>query len=175
MFKKKIIKIIGLIILIITLSYITFNQYQKYNNIKKHTKIIEKDYKSGKISTDDNLNYIIIDDLKIKRIIAPTADQKTLDQYYVGLVSGNINNLIDNIVLAGHNVDYVFGKLHHITLGTTIILKSKQKETYIVTNKKEVFKNDTTILKTTNNQKILTLITCTNNDDKRLIITAIKK
>lgn len=173
--KKKLTLLLGLILIIISLSIFSYNQYYKIKDIKKHNQIIERDFYNGNTNKYDNLKYIIIPSLDLKRIIVNDASKDTLDKYYVGLVTGDINSNEDNIILAGHNVNNVFSKLHQIKIGTKIILKHNQINEYIVNNVYETLKNDTSVLETVTNQKKLTLITCTDNPDKRLIVTAIKK
>lgn len=160
--------------MIIGLSILGYNKFLEYRDIKKHSSIINRDFYSGTTNEYDELKYIIIPELNIKRIIMDDTTDDILDRYYVGLVSGNPDDQLGNVVLAGHNVKQVFHGLHQIRMGTEIILKAKQKETFIVDNKYETLKNDYNVLKTTTDSKKLTLITCTNDPDYRLIVTAKK-
>ena len=173
--KKKLTLLLGLILIIDSLSITGYNQYRKIKDIKKHNQIIERDFYNGNTNKYDNLKYIIIPSLDLKRIIVDDATKDSLDKYYVGLINGDINNNDGNIILAGHNISNVFSKLHQIKIGTIIILKHNQINEYIVINIYETLKNDTSVLETVNNQKTLTLITCTDNPDKRLIVRAIRK
>lgn len=173
-FSKKKLLIIGIVLIIVGLSILSYNKFLEYCDIKKQTNIINRDFYSGTTNEYNDLKYIIIPELNIKRIIMDDSTDEILDRYYVGLVSGNIDDSLGNIVLAGHNVKQVFHGLHQIKLGTEIILKSKQKETFIVDNKYETLKNDYNVLKTTTDIKKLTLITCTHDPDYRLIVTAKK-
>lgn len=171
--KKKLL-IVGFVLIIIGFAIITYNKLIEYRDIKKHTSIIDRDFYNGDSNKYDNLNYLIIPDLNVKRIIKDNSSDDILNQYYVGLVSGDLNSSLGNIVLAGHNVKQVFNSLHHINIGTEIILKAHTKETFIVDNKYEILKNDSSVLKTITDSKQLTLITCTNDKNYRLIVTAKK-
>ena len=174
LFTKKKFLILSIVILIVEFSILEYLEIKKYFDIKKQTEIINRSYYSGEVNVYDGLYYIIIPSLNIKRIIKDNANQTTLDQYYVGLFKGNIDDEFGNVVLAGHNVKQVFNGLHRIEIGTKIILKSKKLETFIVDNKYETLKSDHNVLKTVTNIKQLTLITCSKKDDYRLIVTAKK-
>lgn len=173
--KKKLIFFLSIVLILSSFWILGYNHIKKQKNINQHNDIINRDFYHGKTNTYDNLKYIIIPEFDIKRIIYNDAKEETLDKYYVGLVDGDFDSETGNLILAGHNVKHVFNKLHQINIGSKIIIKSKKKYEYIVNNKYETLKNDSSVLKTVTDQKLLTLITCTNDPNKRLIVTAIKK
>ena len=175
LFSKKKILIIGIFLIIIGLSLLSYFKISEYLDINKHTKIINRSYYSGETNKYDNLKYIIIPSENVKRIIMDNASKEVLDQNYVGLVSGNLNSKTGNVILAGHNIKAVFHALHKLKIGSEIILKDQKLEKYEVINKYETLKNDSNVLKTVTDIKQLTLITCTKDPNYRLIVIAKKK
>lgn len=152
--KKKLIFFLSILLILSSFWILGYNYIKTKQDIQKHNEIIERDFYSGKTNTYDNLKYIIIPEFNIKRIIKNDATQETLDKYYVGLVVGDIDSETGNLVLAGHNVKQVFNKLHQIQIGSKIIIRSKRITEYIINNKYETLKNDSSVLKTVTDQKI---------------------
>jgi LPXTG-site transpeptidase (sortase) family protein len=82
----------------------------------------------------------------------------------------NIDN--DNLtVLAGHNINLVFHKIHHLSKNDVVYIKSYKKvKEYKVIKKTIVNIDNYDLLFKKYNKDTLILITCTNNDLKRLIV-----
>lgn len=171
MFTIKVYKKIG--ICLITISLIGLFSFKIYNYIdfKKHELIIDNIFKDGYVNEFDYIGYIEIDDLGIKREIIRGITDDNLNKNVVAL-NNNVESLSDdNIVLAGHSIENVFGKLHQIKKDTTIkIISFYETIEYIVVDTKIVNKDDIYSLKGN-----LCLITCTSNPNERLIVYAKKK
>lgn len=126
-------------------------------------------YQNQIIRNYDNHNkkyygYIYIPKYNIKRLIKKGTDNKILDKYYVGKMEIHKDNLI---ILAGHNVNSVFHKIHYLKKGDLVYLKNEE---YRVDSYKEININDYSILNKTYNKKTLILITCTKNVLKRYVV-----
>ena len=171
-FKKKFF-IIGLFLIILGFSLFSYYKIRQNLDVKKHNLIIERDFYNGDPNKYDNLNYIIIPDINVKRIIIPY-NLENLNKNYVCLYQGNLDD-DSHVILAGHNVKQVFHELHKIKIGSKIIIKGKKINEFIVENKYETLKNDRSVLNESKDNKKLTLITCTKDPNYRLIITAFKK
>ena len=77
------------------------------------------------------------------------------------------NNLI---ILAGHNINLVFHKIHYLKKDDLIYLKMNKKHTYKVVETKEISIEDKSIIYKKYNTKTLILITCTKSPNKRFIV-----
>ena len=85
----------------------------------------------------------------------------------------NIKN--DNLlVLAGHNINLVFHKIHYLKKDDLINLYLKEKEEYKVIKTLEINIDDNSILYKKYKNKTLILITCTKDSNKRFIVIAKK-
>ena len=139
---------------------------------KNHVNIVDNmfinDSTYNKIN-NDYLGYIEYLDIKVEIILG--INQKNLDNHHVCLdyESTSLDNNV-NKILAGHNIDDVFKKLHNLKVNDKIkIVTSNNKYVYNIDEIKIVDENDLDALKKESN---LTLITCMINPHKRLIIKA---
>ena len=136
-FKKKFF-IIGLFLIILGFSLFSYYKIRQNLDVKKHNLIIERDFYNGDPNKYDNLNYIIIPDINVKRIIVPY-NLENLNKNYVCLYQGNLDD-DSHVILAGHNVKQVFHELHKIKIGSKIIIKGKKINEFIVEDKYTVVK-----------------------------------
>lgn len=114
--------------------------------------------------------YIEIPKYKIKRLIKNGTNKKILDKNYVGLMDVENDNLT---VLAGHNINLVFHKIHYLKKGDYIYLNNyNRSEKYKVYKILEVNINDYQYFYKKYSIKTLMLITCTKEDNKRFIVLA---
>ena len=151
--KNKTLNIIIFIMLLI-LTGIYLYQYYDY---KKQINIID----------NSDVDYIYIERLNIKRIIKPSFDIDMLNNGYIGME--NINN---NIVLAGHALEQIFKKLYNIKIGDKITINLNKIKSY--------YEVEQVLLVNEYNFNIydysekLVLITCDYNRNKRRIIVSKK-
>lgn len=86
--------------------------------------------------------------------------------------SANIDD-IGNIILAGHNINNVFKKLHYSKIGDEIKIGTYQNTYYFkITERYIINDNDISYFNKRIDKKILTLVTCRNNPKERLIVIA---
>lgn len=156
------IKLINIIIascVFILLGIRIYNKIEYSSHQESIKNIIYDDYNT------EYIGYIEIKRLGIKRGIVEGINSYVLNNNDVGY---DIYN--GNIVLAGHSIENIFGKLHKIKSGDIINLYINHKmTTYIVTSIKVVNKKDVDSL-----DQPLNLVTCMYNEDERLIIGAKK-
>lgn len=147
------IKKSSLILLLLPLFLIKPNKYIKLYN---QNRILDSHKK---------VDYIYIPKFNIKRVIINNTDSKTLDNYYVGKMNINVDNLT---ILAGHNINQVFHKIHYLNIGDIAYINSTK---YKVISYKEIKVNDYSILNTKYDCPTIILMTCTTNKNKRYIVT----
>lgn len=153
------IKLVNKIIIICIFILIIFKVTEKieYNN---HIKLIDNIMMNGDYNKTKYVGYIEIKRLNIKRGIVNNITDEILNNNDIGMINNG------NIILAGHSVTNVFGKLHNIKLNDiiNIYLYNKLSE-YLVKDIRVIDKKDLSLL---NNE--LVLITCMLDNNKRLII-----
>lgn len=160
-------KVIGIILILISVSIIMIKNINEYNNTLYQNKIIAEIKDSYNINSE-YIGYIEIPKYKIKRLIKEGVSDNILDHYYVGKMNIRNNNLN---ILAGHDINLVFHKIHYLTKNDIVYVSDfKIDKEYKVVKKIKVGINDYTYLYKTYNKDTLLLITCTNKKDKRLII-----
>lgn len=155
-------------IILIILSFLLLNNKKNYDkqNIKFHNIIINKIYDNNN-EINEYIGYISIKKYNINRLIKKGVTKDILDKNYVGLMNIKNDNLI---VLAGHNINLVFHKLHFVKKDDIVDLKIDKEEKYKVILKKEISVLDTYYLYKKYDKKTLLLITCTKDKNKRLIV-----
>jgi len=142
-------------LLLFLLPLVLFNP-TKYKKLYIQNKILD---------SHKEVDYIYIPKFNIKRVILNDTSNKTLDNYYVGRMNLNISNLQ---ILAGHNINSVFHKIHYLNINDIVYVNDT---IYKVISYKEIRVNDYTILNTKYNCPTLILMTCTTNQNKRYIVT----
>ena len=158
-----IIKRISKIVFIITLFFLftpiikDINYKERIDNalnIKKGKNIYE--------------GYLYIPRFNYKNLIK--IGDNVLDENLIEMLSFSDKIGESNIILAGHNNNYVFGNLYDLDIGNEIILSDFNLDyRYIVKELKYVKVNDYSIFE---NKDSITLITCTNNNQKRYVVIA---
>lgn len=158
--KYKIIGISLIFISLIGFIYLKISMSSEYYN---HQKELEAIFINGEPNKTNYIGYVEIDSIDLKRGIVKGIDDVILNNDDVGMIRNN------NIILAGHAVDNVFGKLNNISTFDKIkIYLYNQIYSYTVYKKVVVEKDNIDYL-----NDDLVLITCTN-DDKRLLVLAKK-
>ena len=161
---KKVISIIMILLSIIILFY---NDKQIKNNQDNIDDILETKEKS----IYDG--YIYFKNLDYKLLIKKGDYNEVLNNNLVLMISDKnvIDNKYGNIVLAGHNNKYVFNKIYKLNINDEIIISNFNNQySYTVYKKEYINIKDKTILDNIYNDKILTLITCTNDNQTRYIV-----
>ena len=145
--------------LILLIGLRVYHELEYSENLKKIDNIVYDDINTKYIG------YVEIKRLGIKRGIVMGIDNDILNANDVGL-----KKIDGKIILAGHSIENVFGKLHHIKLNDIIdVYLNKKKYTYKVTSVEVVNKENVKALNSS-----LNLITCMYNPNERLIIGAQK-
>lgn len=160
----KSVKRISFCLIIISCSIFFFIKGYEQYDIVVQNKIIDNPFSIKSID-----GYIFIPKFNIKRIIKRGTDSDILDFNYVGIhdLSGELNGS-NLIILAGHNIDNVFGRLHDILIGDVVFINGDGYDRkFIVYDKKIVSEYDFSYFKNRNNE--LVLITCDKKGYRLLV------
>lgn len=158
---------IGIVLIIISFFLVFFKIKKDNNSIKFHNKIISNIY-DNHIEYKEYLGYIEIPKYNIKRLIKKGMNSEILNNNYIGFKIIN-DNLI---LLAGHNINLVFHKIHYLRINDLIYLNLDKMTTYKVVKKYEIRVDDYSVLNKNYNNKTMILMTCTKDKNKRLIVIA---
>ena len=129
-----------------------------------HSKTIDRIFIKGEKLETNYIGYIEIKSIGIKRGIVNGINDDVLNNNDVGMIRD------DNIILAGHGVENVFGRLNKINVFDEVKIHLYDKDYYFIIHKKIVVSKDN--LDYLNED--LVLITCTN-DNRRLLVLGTKK
>lgn len=157
-------KKLGISLIIISiLSFLIFKIYLlcEYDS---HSKIIDRIFIKGEKLETNYIGYVEIKSVNIKRGIVNGINNVILNNNDIGIIRDN------NIILAGHGVENVFGRLNKINVFDEVKIHLYDKDYYFTIHKKIIVSKDN--LDYLNED--LVLITCTN-DDKRLLVLGTKK
>lgn len=141
---------------ILSLFLIKFTCYLDKNN---HSKIIDRIFIKGEKLETNYIGYVEIESLKIKRGIINGINDEILNNNDVGMIRDN------NIILAGHAVENVFGNLHNVSIFDEIKVHLYDKDYYFIVYEKVIVDKDNLDYLNAD----LVLITCTN-DNRRLLV-----
>lgn len=175
--KNKVSKILILMGLLILIGSLTLSLYSKYVENKSLTKFEEK-IASKKIlrniSPGDEIGIIEIESINLKNAIVQSVDDEYL-KYHVSHFEESVMPGEDgNFSLAGHSSYYynqVFNNLHKVKVGDEIKIKTIDDEfIYIITEIMDVEAEDTYVLDQDMSKKEITLVTCTNSGKQRFIV-----
>lgn len=158
------IKLIGILLIILSLVSIILIKIKNEQEYHKHIRIIDDIFINGKANTSKYVGYIEIKSVNIKRGITEGITEKVLNENEVGMEKK------DNIILAGHSVSNVFGRLHYINVGDLIKMLVYNREVYFTVIDKIIVRKDNMDYL----NEDLVLITCMINPNKRLLIIAKK-
>lgn len=166
--KRKVIRFIGIIIIICGVSILSLFAYRK---------ISRELYLRNLLS--DNINFEI-PRLDIKVPVLEGTDSKSL-QVSAGHFEGTGSPGCGNYCIAGHNSTIyaeIFNDLDQIQIGDEMYLidtdENRTKYTYIVTEYKTVEPSDTWILNDFDDNR-LTVISCTDDGTQRQVVVGILK
>ena len=158
-----IIKRISKIIFFITLFFLFTPIIKEINYKERIDEILN--IKKGKNIYE---GYLYIPRFKYKNLIK--MGDNVLDENLIEMLSFSDKIGGSNIILAGHNNNYVFSNLYDLDIGNEIILSDFNLDyRYIVKELKYIKVNDYSIF---DNKDSITLITCTNNNQKRYVVIA---
>jgi LPXTG-site transpeptidase (sortase) family protein len=134
-----------------------------------HTKEIDNIFNQDISMNQHNyIGYIEIERLNLKREIVLGINEKNLINH-VTLSESSKSLDSDNVILAGHSINNIFGKLHNVVIDDIITITTfENKYQYIVTSIQIVKKTDISVI----DNSPLILITCMNDNQYRLIIKA---
>ena len=153
--KKKL----GVSLIIISIFFLILLKLDNYFEKNTHSQIIERIFIKGEKLENNYIGYIEINSVNIKRGIINGINDEILNNNDIGMIRDN------NIILAGHAVENVFGNLKNISVFDEVKIHLYDKDYYfMVYDKIVVSKNNLDYLNAD-----LVLITCTN-DNKRLLV-----
>lgn len=153
--KKKL----GVSLIIISIFFLILLKLDNYFEKNAHSQIIERIFIKGEKLETNYIGYIEINSVNIKRGIINGVNDEILNNNDIGMIRDN------NIILAGHAVENVFGNLKNISVFDEVKIHLYDKDYYfMVYDKIVVSKNNLDYLNAD-----LVLITCTN-DNKRLLV-----
>ena len=153
--KKKL----GISLIIVSIILYLILKFSIWHDDFEHNKVIDRIFIKGEKVETNYIGYIQIDSVDIKRGIVQGINDDILNNNDVGIIRDN------NIILAGHAVENVFGNLNNISIFDEIKVQLYDKKYYYVVYEKIIVEKDN--LQYLNSD--LVLITCTN-DDKRLLV-----
>lgn len=172
----KIIKYFSLIIIVVSIFYMTLLNISRKVKINSHEKVIDNmvsNNTSYNYINNNIIGYLEIENVKIKNIIKISVSDKVLDENVIGMLeSSEIGRNNSDVFLAGHNIKEVFRNLHLIKKGDIVKITTNDS-CYRYEVNKILIVNDYEInylLNTYNNKLIM--MTCTNQNNKRLIVIA---
>lgn len=153
-------KKIGISLIIV--SILIFLIFKIYLIIEEdnHSKTIDRIFIKGEKLETNYIGYIEIDTVNIKRGIINGITEEILNNNDIGMIRDN------NIILAGHGVENVFGNLKKINIFDKVRVHLYDKDYYfIVYDKLIVSKNNLDYL-----TEDLVLITCTDDNNRLLVL-----
>ena len=174
----KNVKIISCFLITICFGIIIYFNISESYSVSVQNRIIDNvfnidisDETSNTIEeNNDYLGYIYIPKYNLKRLIKEGTSGDILDNGFVGIYKSSASLDGDNlIILAGHNINTVFSKLHYISINDEVYIKTKTvNRKFIVYDKKQVNEYDMSYFNNRKNEMIL--ITCTNIKGERLLV-----
>ena len=153
--KKKL----GISLIIISIFFFFLIKLELYLDKNNHSEIIDRIFIKGEKLETNYIGYIEIESLKIKKGIINGINDAILNNNDIGMIRDN------NIILAGHAVENVFGNLNNISIFDEIKVHLYDKDYYFMVYEKVIVDKDN--LDYLNSD--LVLITCTN-DNRRLLV-----
>lgn len=147
---------------LIIISIIIFIAFKIYLILEtdNHSKTIDRIFIKGEKLETNYIGYIEIDTVNIKRGIVNGITDEILNNNDIGMIRDN------NIILAGHGVENVFGKLKKINIFDKVRVHLYDKDYYfIVYDKVIISKNNLEYL-----TEDLVLITCTDDGNRLLVL-----
>lgn len=156
-------KNLGISLIFVSILFLTLLKLDIFIKKNEHNKIIERVFIKGEKLETDYIGYIQIDSVDIKRGIVEGINDEILNNNDVGMIRDS------NIILAGHAIEDVFGKLHNISLFAEVKVHLYDKDYYFMIYKKIIVEKDN--LDYLNSD--LVLITCTNDGQRLLVLGSI--
>lgn len=156
-------KNLGISLIFVSILFLTLLKLDIFVKKNEHNKIIERVFIKGEKLETDYIGYIQIDSVDIKRGIVEGINDEILNNNDVGMIRDS------NIILAGHAIEDVFGKLHNISLFAEVKVHLYDKDYYFMIYKKIIVEKGN--LDYLNSD--LVLITCTNDGQRLLVLGSI--
>lgn len=153
--KKKL----GVSLIIISIFFLILLKLDNYFEKNTHSQIIERIFIKGEKLETNYIGYIEINSVNIKRGIINGINDEILNNNDIGMIRDN------NIILAGHAVENVFGNLKNISVFDEVKIQLYDKEYHFIVYDKVIVDKDNLDYLNAD----LVLITCTN-DNKRLLV-----
>jgi len=152
-------KRLGISLMMFSMFFFFLMKSNIYLDKNNHSKIIDRIFIKGEKLETNYIGYIEIESVKIKKGIIDGINDEILNNNDIGMIRDN------NIILAGHAVENVFGSLYNISIFDEIKVHLYDKDYYFIVYKKVIVdKNNLDYLNSD-----LVLITCTN-DNRRLLV-----
>ena len=153
--KKKL----GISLIVLSILLFLYFKSEMYLEQYEHSQIIERIFIKGEKLETNYIGYIEINSVDIKRGIVEGISDSILNNNDIGMIRDN------NIILAGHAVENVFGNLKNISIFDNVKIQLYDKEYHFIVYDKVIVDKDNLDYLGAD----LVLITCTN-DNKRLLV-----
>lgn len=153
--KKKL----GISFIILSILLFLIFKGEIYLEQYEHSQVIERVFIKGEKLETNYIGYIEIQSVNIRRGIVEGISDNILNNNDIGMIRDN------NIILAGHAVQNVFGNLKKISIFDKVKIQLYDKEYYFIVYEKVIVEKDSLDYLNAD----LVLITCTN-DNKRLLV-----
>ena len=176
--KNKISKILitmGLLIIIGSLTLITYSKYMENKALSSFEEKIERQEVITEVNPGDEIGIIEIKSVNLKNVIVESTDKKYLNHHVCHFENSAMPGEDGNFALAGHSSTYyynqVFNELHKVKIGDEIIIKTINDEfTYTITETIVVESDEIEVLDQDMTKKEITLVTCTNGGKQRFVV-----
>lgn len=176
--KNKISKILismGLLIIIGSLTLITYSKYVDKKALTSFEEKIENNEVITKVNPGDEIGIIEIESVNLKNVIVESTDNKYLRYHVTHFEESAMPGEDGNFALAGHSSTYytnqVFNEVHKVKVGDKIKITTVNDEfIYTITETRVVESDEIDVLDQDMSKKEITLVTCTNGGKQRFIV-----
>lgn len=176
--KSKISKLLismGLLIIIGSLTLITYSKYIDKKALVSFEEKIENNEVISEVNPGDEIGIIEIESVNLKNVIIESIDNKYLRHHVTHFEESAMPGEDGNFALAGHSSTYytnqVFNEVHKVKVGDKIKITTINDEfVYTITETKVVESDEIDVLDQDMNKKEITLVTCTSGGKQRFIV-----
>lgn len=176
--KSKISKLLismGLLIIIGSLTLITYSKYIDKKALASFEEKIENNEVISEVNPGDEIGIIEIESVNLKNVIIESIDNKYLRHHVTHFEESAMPGEDGNFALAGHSSTYytnqVFNEVHKVKVGDKIKITTINDEfVYTITETKVVESDEIDVLDQDMSKKEITLVTCTSGGKQRFIV-----
>lgn len=173
----KLIMILGLVIILGSLSLKLYSKNMENKAVNSFEQKIEEKVEIEDINIGDEIALIDIPSIGLNTVIIHGIENKYLNHYVCHFENTTMPGENGNFAVAGHSsfrYNEVFNELHKANVGDKINIKTLNEEfTYVITEVFETDPENIEVLNQNNDIKEMTIVTCSNGGKDRLIVKAL--